>query len=76
MRSSGSKSEVGACKIRLPHAVWEAIDYAAAFAWLPASWRLVVEQGVLYTLFIPAGAVLATLIYYRITAARAAAGLG
>ena len=47
----------------------------AAFAWLPAAWRLVVEQGVLYTLFIPAGAVLATLIYYRITAARAAAGL-
>jgi len=47
----------------------------AAFAWLPASWQLVVEQGVVYNLFIPAGAVLATLIYYRLTAARAAAGL-
>lgn len=47
----------------------------AAFSWLPASWQLVMEQGVMYTLFIPAGAVLATLIYYRLTAARAAAGL-
>lgn len=45
------------------------------FAWLPAAWQNVVEQGVLYALFIPAGAVLATLIYYRLTAARAAAGL-
>ena len=36
MRSSESKSEVGVRKIRLPHAVWEAIDYAAAFARLPA----------------------------------------
>ena len=47
----------------------------AASAWLPASWQTVAEQGVLYTLFIPAGAVLATLIYGRLTAARAAAGL-
>jgi hypothetical protein len=31
------------------------------------------EKGVLYILFVPAGAVLSTLIYYRITAARAAA---
>lgn len=44
----------------------------AAFAWLPAAWRLVVEQGVTYALFIPAGAVLATLMYYRLTAAEAA----
>jgi hypothetical protein len=44
----------------------------AAFAWLPASWQLVVQQGVVYTLFIPAGAVLATLMYYRLTAAEAA----
>jgi hypothetical protein len=44
----------------------------AAFAWLPASWQLVMEQGVVYALFIPAGAVLATLMYYRLTAAEAA----
>ena len=44
----------------------------AAFAWLPASWQLVTTQGVMYTLFIPAGAVLATLMYYRLTAAEAA----
>lgn len=45
----------------------------AAFTWLPAAWQLVVEQGVVYALFIPAGAVLATLMYYRLTAAEAAA---
>jgi hypothetical protein len=42
---------------------------------LPAAWQLVLANGVLYILFIPAGAVLSTLIYYRLTAARAAAGL-
>jgi hypothetical protein len=44
----------------------------AALAWLPASWQLVMQQGVVYTLFIPAGAVLATLMYYRLTAAEGA----
>jgi hypothetical protein len=44
----------------------------AAVAWLPAAWQLVVEQGVTYALFIPAGAVLATLMYCRLTAAEAA----
>lgn len=43
-----------------------------AFAWLPAGWRLWVENGLIYVLFIPAGAVLATLIYYRLTAVEAA----
>jgi hypothetical protein len=43
-----------------------------AFAWLPSAWRLWVENGLLYVLFIPAGAVLATLMYYRLTAAEAA----
>jgi hypothetical protein len=47
----------------------------AVFSWLPAAWQLGLENGVLYILFIPAGAVLSTLIYYRLTAARAAAGL-
>ncbi len=42
---------------------------------LPAAWQLVLANGVLHILFIPAGAVLSTLIYYRLTAARAAAGL-
>ena len=43
-----------------------------ALAWLPASWQLVMQQGVVYALFMPAGAVLSTLIYYRLTAAEAA----
>ena len=47
----------------------------AVFSRLPAAWQLVLENGVLYIAFIPAGAVLSTLIYYRLTAARAAAGL-
>ena len=47
----------------------------AVFSWLPAAWQLVLENGVLYILFIPASAVLSTLIYHRLTAARAAAGL-
>jgi hypothetical protein len=45
----------------------------AVFSWLPAAWQLGLENGVLYILFIPAGAVLSTMIYYRLTAARAAA---
>jgi len=48
----------------------------AGFSWLPAAWQLVLENGVLYILFIPASAVLSTLIYYRLTAARAGPGSG
>jgi hypothetical protein len=47
----------------------------AALSWLPPAWELVLENGVLYIAFVPAGAVLSTLIYYRLTTARAAAGL-
>jgi len=53
-----------------------AVRLRAVFSWLPAAWQLVLENGVLYILFIPASAVLSTLIYCRLTAARAAAGLG
>jgi hypothetical protein len=46
----------------------------AVFSWLPPAWQLVLANGVLYILFMPAGVVLSTLIYYRLTAAEAAAG--
>ena len=45
----------------------------AAFSWLPSAWQLVLANGVLYIVFIPAAAVLSALIYYRLTAAEAAA---
>jgi hypothetical protein len=44
----------------------------AVFSWLPGPWPLMLENGVLYVLFIPAAAVLSTLMYYRLTAAEAA----
>ena len=47
----------------------------AVFSWLPPSWQLLLANGVIGFMFIPATAVLSTLIYYRLTAARAAAGL-
>jgi hypothetical protein len=47
----------------------------AIFSWLPPSWQLLPANGVIEFMFIPATAVLSTLIYYRLTAARAAAGL-
>jgi hypothetical protein len=47
----------------------------AVFSSLPPSWQLLLANGVVGCMFIPAFAVLSTLIYYRLTAARAAAGL-
>jgi hypothetical protein len=47
----------------------------AVFSWLPPSWQLLLANGVIEFMFIPATAVLSTLIYYRLTATRAAAGL-
>jgi hypothetical protein len=44
----------------------------AAFSWLPLTWQLTVANGIAVTAVIPAGALLATLIYYRLTAAEAA----
>jgi hypothetical protein len=43
-----------------------------AFSWLPGTWPLALANGVVYILFIPAAAVLSTLLYYRLTAAEAA----
>jgi hypothetical protein len=48
----------------------------AAFSWLPPTWMHLLATGVISITFLPAYAVLSALIYYRLTAARAAAGLG
>jgi hypothetical protein len=48
----------------------------AAFSWLPPGWQLALASGIANILFIPAAAVMATLIYYRLTAAQAAAARG
>jgi hypothetical protein len=45
----------------------------AAFSWLPSAWQLMLASGIANIAFIPPAAVLATLIYYRLTAAEAAA---
>jgi hypothetical protein len=47
----------------------------AAFFWLPPAWEHLLATGVISITFLPAYAVLSALIYYRLTAARAAAGL-
>jgi len=47
----------------------------AAFFWLPPEWMHLLATGVVSITFLPAYAVLSALIYYRLTAARAAAGL-
>jgi hypothetical protein len=46
----------------------------AVLSWLPPAWQLVLQNGITEIVFIPAAAVLSTLIYYRLTAAEAAAG--
>jgi hypothetical protein len=43
----------------------------AALSWLPSAWQLGLASGLANIVFIPAGAVLATVIYYRLTAAEA-----
>jgi hypothetical protein len=43
-----------------------------AFFWLPPAWQLLVENGIMYIVFIPAAVVMSTLIYYRLVAAEAA----
>ena len=43
-----------------------------AFSWLPPAWQLLVENGIMYIVFIPAAVVMSTLIYYRLVAAEAA----
>ncbi len=43
----------------------------AALSWLPAVWQLGLANGLANIVFIPAGAVLSALIYYRLVAAEA-----
>ena len=45
----------------------------AAFSWLPPAWQFMLASGIVSIAFIPFAAVLAALIYYRLTAAEAAA---